>query len=355
MSNSRPRRGGRSWWIFWTPSFSPTQGSSVSIPCHYHNMRLFSQRDRFSTLTATWAGSGPSSPSTGSTSGDGNGTAPAPNSNGGGVPTRISNPAFALNGTAIASLTYSAASDGNPTQQNYVVFYQHSNGDIRKLVYNESAWHPSAFVISGARIGTGLSAFFLGPGPLIYLYYVDKTGYLQELRGQHASDVWVNGTLGAASIQVSSSSAALSSGYAGPCTDRGALAWIFYESTDGVREARWSGDDDTWVKKDNITFPQLTSGAGLALMVDGGAWRLYGITTRLEIQEYVCSQCCQNASNTWQPGTFFAFHCYCNVWSKLIFPRPDSNGGSKLHFKPWREWSWRPAVPILSRLNLKRA
>lgn len=260
--------------------------------------------DCFSTLTATSAGSGPAATSTGSTSGDGNGAAPAPSTRGGGGPTRASNPAFALNGTAIASLTYSAASDGNPTQQNYVVFYQHSNGDIRKVVYNESAWHPSTFVASGASIGTGLSAFYIGTGPMIYLYYVDKTGYLQELRGQHASDVWTNGTLGAATIQVSSSSAALSSGYAGPCTDRGGLAWIFYESADGVQEARWSGDDDTWVKKDNNLFPQLTTSTDLTLTVDGGAWRLYSITKDLEIQEYVCSQCCQNASNTWQPGKF---------------------------------------------------
>ncbi|KAL9119431.1 MAG: hypothetical protein Q9187_004020 [Circinaria calcarea] len=268
----------------------------------YFGHRALMQHKNPAKLTIASAGSAPASNSTIPMSGNGNGAPPAPSSGGaGGVP-KASNPAFALNGTTITSLTYSAASDRNPTQQNYVVFYQYSNGDIRKVVYNESAWHPSTFVTSGARIGTGLSAFYLGTGPLIYLYYVDETGYLQELRGQHASDVWINGTLGAATIQVSSSSSALSSAYVGPCTARGGLGWIFYESTDGVQEARWSADDDTWSKQNNNLFPELASSADLALMVDGGAWRVYGITKNLEVQEYVCSQCCQNASNTWQSG-----------------------------------------------------
>jgi Fungal fucose-specific lectin len=124
--------------------------------------------------------------------------------------------AAAFNGTSISAITYSPTNE--PTDQNYVVFYQHSNGDIRKVIYNELQWHDSEFVTNDARSGSGLTAVWFSSDPiLIYLYYIDKNNVLQERRGQHASDTWVNGALGLKSLVAASNYSDVLAQYAGTC------------------------------------------------------------------------------------------------------------------------------------------
>lgn len=149
-------------------------------------------------------------------------------------------PTDALNGTAMATLAYDAAEKygADTTSENYLLFYQHSNGDIRKLVFNQSEWHNSELVTSDARIGTGLSVVQFGAVPTqIYMYYIDRLGYLQELRGTHGSNDWKNGTLGAMHFKAVDTYSTLSASYIGKCGDRGNIGWVYYES---VRAARQS-------------------------------------------------------------------------------------------------------------------
>ena len=57
----------------------------------------------------------------------------------------------------LASVTYDVAGKHNAdtSQENYILFYQHFNDDVRKIVDNQTTWYPSAFVTNNVRIGTG--------------------------------------------------------------------------------------------------------------------------------------------------------------------------------------------------------
>lgn len=213
----------------------------------------------------------------------------------------------ALNGTSFASLSYdpTAEYNGDTQQQNYVLFYQQVNGDIRKIIYNESAWLPSEYVTSDARMGTGLSAVWFGKPPVqIYIYYIDKAGILQELRSEHASSTWNNGTIGGANFKAIDSYSALSAQFQGQCDARGMqLGWVFYESAQGVQEARWHYDNDTWVIGNR--FQNIRPGSGFISTIAGGpikAWRLFGIRKDLVVQEYACEDCCGNSTQKWELG-----------------------------------------------------
>ena len=187
----------------------------------------------------------------------------------------------------MATVAYDAAEkySADTSAENYLLFYQHSNGDIRKLVYNQSEWHSSDFVTNDARLGTGLSVVQFGPVPtLIYVYYIDKEGYLQELRGTHGSNDWTPGTLGEGRFKAVDTYSALSANYIGSCTDRGEIqgniGWVYYESVrfthwtprswatlqdltlpqeDGIQEALWEHDEDQW-SKGNL-FPDHAPGS----------------------------------------------------------------------------------------------
>lgn len=133
----------------------------------------------------------------------------------------------------MATVAYDAAEkySADTTSENYLLFYQHSNGDIRRLTYNQSEWHPSEFVTSDARVGTGLSVIQFGAVPTqIYMYYIDRLGYLQELRGTHGSNEWINGTLGTRHFKTVDTYSALSANYLGDCGARGNIGWVYYES-----------------------------------------------------------------------------------------------------------------------------
>lgn len=213
------------------------------------------------------------------------------------------NPAFALNGASLATLTYSPASDRDPIQQNYVIFYQHPSGDIRKIVYNQSTWYPSELVARGAGSGTGLAAIMMPSA--ICMYYVDSSGYLQERRGHHGSSDWFNGALNDARIRVAPYSS-LAAVYAGSCTERDGFGFIYFTAPDHkIHQATWAQDEDLWVDKGSSSdFPNMRPDADYMAGTDRGTFRMFGITQDLQIQEYVCPQCCQNPSATWQRGKF---------------------------------------------------
>ena len=218
-------------------------------------------------------------------------------------------PAFALNGTALASVSYDAANKYNAdtSQENYVLFYQHSSGDIRKIVWNQTTWYPSEFVTSNARMGTGLSAVSFGAPPAqIYLYYIDKTGILQELRGAHASDTWTNGTLGTAGFKATASYSSLSAKYQGRCGKRGNMGWVHYQTDAGVQEALWDHDQDSW--SNGTLFKDIQPGSDFVSTIEAStirAWRMFGINKNLQLQEYVCNTPCADATNPWLQGKPF--------------------------------------------------
>lgn len=215
-------------------------------------------------------------------------------------------PAYAQNGTAFAIVEYDAAGKNNAdtSQENYVLFYQYSSGDIRKMVWNQTTWYPSEFVTSSARIGTGLSAISFGvPPTLIYLYYTDRDGILQELRGVHASNEWNNGTLGTAGFKVTNSYSALSANSQGRCGKRGNIGWVLYQSGAGIQEALWDHDQDSWSNK--VLFKDIQPGSDLISTIEPSAitaWRLFSIKKDLQLQEYVCNNPCTNACNPWVEG-----------------------------------------------------
>ncbi|MCJ1252109.1 hypothetical protein MMC30_009347 [Trapelia coarctata] len=147
--------------------------------------------------------------------------------------------------------------------------------------------------------------------PSIHIYYVDSFGYLQETRGHHASNDWFNGTLGDARIKAVPLSA-LGSAYAGACTDRGGFGFVYFTALDHtLHQATWAQDNDLWVDKGSTSdFPDMRFDADYTATTDGGTFRMYGITHGLQIQEYVCPQCCQNSSATWQQGPSFPRNCF---------------------------------------------
>jgi hypothetical protein len=214
--------------------------------------------------------------------------------------TNTVNDAWAYNGTSLASLTFSTTSDTSGT--NYVVFYQHSNGDLRQAVYNNSQWHPSAYITDDALPGTPLSSFWKGDDFQLHIFYYDRNKVLQELRGKHGSDTWLNGTLGQLSVE-SSEASSLTMIYNGACQAAG-NAWLIYHtgSNDEARAIYWNEDTDTWSERE--TFSDVKPGAGFSGHSDVGVWRYYYVGSQnSQLTELVCPDCCSNSSSEgWRPG-----------------------------------------------------
>lgn len=138
---------------------------------------------------------------------------------------------------------------------------------------------------------------------MIYIYYIDKSGLLQELRGSHATNEWSNGTLGAANFKTVETHSALSAQFQGRCGDRGQLGWVFYESNEGVQEALWHYDNDTW-SYGNL-FRNIQPGSSFSTTLapsEKHAWRFFGTTKKLQLQEYACEDCCKHSDRTWETG-----------------------------------------------------
>ena len=204
----------------------------------------------------------------------------------------------AYNGTSLATITYSP--DGTPENQNYVLFYQRANGEVRKLVYNQTTWYPSTLVTKNARHGTGLSTVWLGNPIEIYLYYIDTDNYLQELRGFHASDEWSPGTLGQALFEAANPYSHLDASFVGGCNNS-VNGWVNYEAAAGpVSQAVWNKKADSWTS--GITFPAVKSGSDFFTVLEPGVWRLYALGDGFRLQESVCNDCCAYPNNTYEPS-----------------------------------------------------
>jgi hypothetical protein len=212
------------------------------------------------------------------------------------------NNAWAYNGSSIETLTFSTTSDTTGT--NYVVFYQHSNGDIRQVVYNNSQWHSSQYITNDARPGSPITAYWGGDGIQYNLFYVDKNNVLQETRGSHASNSWLNGTLGQLSV-LASDPGDISVVYVGSCAV-GVSGWLLYSSPAGNQMGLlyWDASTDTWSHKGLID--DVKPGAGFAGHADIGVWRYYYVQqSTSELKEQVCPDCCSNSSSTgWRSGKF---------------------------------------------------
>ncbi|KAG7001431.1 aristolochene synthase [Physcia stellaris] len=195
--------------------------------------------------------------------------------------------AAAYNGTSLAVVTYPHLSEAN-----YLLFYQHSNGDLRKVVYNGSGWHKSSYVTNNARSRTGLSTTWGGekPNERIYLYYIDKDDVLQELRGYHGSDDWTKGTLGAIQLRTAAPYSAVAAEFAGDCaTDNN--AFIYYQTSNGtLQEVLWNKALDSWTLGHEHEGVNL--GSDFVTDLGDNIWRLYAVTTSSMVVQYECINCC---------------------------------------------------------------
>ncbi|KAM5479489.1 hypothetical protein MaudMau93_007867 [Microsporum audouinii] len=216
-------------------------------------------------------------------------------------PYNLVDEAWAYNGTAISSLTYSPARDQDSAATNYIVFYQHSNGELRRSTWNNSQWHDSQFITNDARPRTPLSSYWRGEGDGISfnLFYVDKNKVLQEIRGSHSSNDWINGTLGELGIAVDPQSA-ISVQFVGKC--RGVdTAWLVYH-TGKDNEARvvyWNAQTDRWSAKE--TIGDVSATAGFSGEANDGHWRFYYVSKRTQqLNVMVCPDCCSNTSTKWE-------------------------------------------------------
>ncbi|MCJ1374536.1 hypothetical protein MMC20_005768 [Loxospora ochrophaea] len=217
---------------------------------------------------------------------------PLPTSSGSDQP---ANNATAHNGTAISVVGYVPTSDATDSvPQNYIVFYQHSNGEIRKLAYNSSQWYDSELVVRDARLGTGLASTWLGQTQELYVYYIDKNDVLQEIRGKHASNSWTNGTLGQASIVASSGYSDVAADYIGVCGNSN-MSYVIYHSGNGgeAQVALWTQTNDSW-SRGASTFDVAPQKSFSALLQDD-VWRFYGtVNSANQLSEYACGDCCNS-------------------------------------------------------------
>ncbi|KAF7717413.1 Fungal fucose-specific lectin family protein [Penicillium ucsense] len=219
---------------------------------------------------------------------------------------------WTYNGTDIMALTYNTMG-GDTDGQNYVVFYQNSNLDIRQVVYNNSHWLPSQFITNEARPGSPLSAYWGGNDIRLNLFYVDKNNVLQETRGRQGSSTWVNGTLGLLGVVVPDPGD-ISVIFVGSCAIN-TSGWLLYTagSGDQIGLLYWDASTDTWSHKDTIS--DVRPHAGFAAHADIGVWRYWYIQqSTSQLKEFVCPDCCSNKSSAgWRPD--------------LIGPEIASNGG----------------------------
>lgn len=123
--------------------------------------------------------------------------------------------------------------------------------------------------------------------------------------------------------------------------------WVNYEAQNGVlSQAIWNQDDDSWTS--GTTFPDVRSGSDFVTeLEDGpdGPWRLFASTAKESIQEYVCTDCCQNPSNnTYEPGKFFSPYCLITLLTPC---RALVLCGNRQLFWIWRRQCWSSAAFVL--------
>lgn len=224
-----------------------------------------------------------------------------PGSTGSPSPSTVNN-AWAMNGTSLFAFTFSTTKDTTGT--NYILFYQHSNGDIRQAIHNNSQWNPSEFITHDAHPRTGLAAFWLGTFEYT-LFYVDKNNILQEIRGSQGSNTWLNGTLGQLSIQVADASDALSVVYVGSCFNVN-TAWLIFSPANSTEQNQaqivyWNGNTDTWSLGDPMA--DVNPSAGFVAHENLDMWRYYYVSkSNSQLKELICPNCCSSSSPSWTNG-----------------------------------------------------
>lgn len=186
-----------------------------------------------------------------------------------------------------------------------MLFYQYSNGDIRKAVYNGS-WQKPTYVTNDARVGTGLATAWGLPSEsdvAMWLYYIDKDDKLQELRGSHGNDTWIRGTLGNSAFEAANTYSALSMEFLGEC-GTGINAFLCYQTADGtVRQVLWNSQVDTWVP--GLNFTDVEPHSGFVTHDRNSAWRVFLMNRDSQVFQYDCFNCCDSVQ--WKQGTTVSF------------------------------------------------
>ncbi|KAJ5760244.1 hypothetical protein N7520_007400 [Penicillium odoratum] len=221
--------------------------------------------------------------------------ATSPTSTSGASTNNTVNDAWAYNGTGIFALSFNPTSAVSGT--NYVVFYQHSNGDLRQVAYNYSQWHDSEYITDDARPGSPITAYWSGDNFNYNIFYADKNNVLQERRGRHGSSSWVNGTLGQLSVTASDPSD-ISVVFFGTCDVGLIAAWLLYNpaGSEELAVLYWNADTDTWTHEEKVSNVDTYAGfAGHAL---NGVWRYWYVDKLTsELKERVCPDCCGNSTS----------------------------------------------------------
>ena len=203
------------------------------------------------------------------------------------------------NGTSFAATAYPHGTDQT---QIYVLFYQHTNGDIEKAVYNGS-WQKPTYVTNDARLGTGLASAWTTPAAganeRLWIYYIDKDDKLQELRGTHGNDTWIRGTLGNPGFEAASTYSALSMEFLGGC-GTAINAFLCYQTADGtVRQVLWNEQEDSWLAGPNFTDVKPRS--DFVTHDRNSAWRVFMMNRDSQVIQYDCFNCCESVD--WKQGT----------------------------------------------------
>ena len=181
-----------------------------------------------------------------------------------------------------------------------MLFYQHTNGDIQKAVYNGS-WQKPVYVTNDARLGTGLAtAWGTGePDEKIWLYYIDKDDKLQELRGTHGNETWIRGSLGNSAFEAANNYSALSMEFIGGCAT-GINAFLCYQTADGtVRQVLWNSLEDSWLP--GLNFTDVKPHSDFVTHDRNAAWRVYMMNRDSQVIQYDCFNCCDSVH--WKEGT----------------------------------------------------
>ena len=180
-----------------------------------------------------------------------------------------------------------------------MLFYQHTNGDIQKAVYNGS-WQKPVYVTNDARLGTGLAtAWGTGePDEKIWLYYIDKDDKLQELRGTHGNETWIRGTLGNPAFEAANNYSALSMEFLGQC-GTGINAFLCYQTADGtVRQVLWNSLEDSWLP--GLNFTDVKPRSDFVTYDRNSAWRVFLMNRDFQVIQYDCFNCCDSVQ--WKQG-----------------------------------------------------
>ena len=169
------------------------------------------------------------------------------------------------------------------------------------MTYNGTGWHTPTSVAKDARPGTGLTAAWASgvPDETLWIYYIDRSNRLQELRGTHSSDTWEQCSLGTFDFQTSANHTTLSMILVGDC-DTSIHSWLCYQTSDGTVRQLWKNrDTDTWTP--GINFTNVEPQSGFVIYMRKPVWQMYMMNTSSQVVQYECVECCKSIE--WKEGT----------------------------------------------------